>query len=341
VDPVQTPTSDDGEWRTRLSIGFVLRTAFGRYTILWILAAVIVGVSLTNEHFATSENITGVLRQSSYAGIAAAAMTLLIISEAFDLSVGSILAVCGIAVATLIPEVGIVGGLIGGIAAGAVLGSINGLVITRLRIPTLVTTLGTLYVFLAVAFIWTKGQVKPVADASFLTLGLSEVAGIPTPFVVMVGVYVVLALLLTQTNYGRMVRAIGTNERASYFAGTPVARIRLLTFVLVGVCVGVAAFFQTAQLSSATATVGQGYELTVISIVVLGGTSLAGGKGTLLGSFCAAIFFAILNNALNLYGVGSYWSYVAMGGVLIVALALDSGRARLLRAPAAGPKLSK
>jgi ribose transport system permease protein len=156
----------------------------------------------------------------------------------------------------------------------------------------------------------------------------------------MVGVYILLALLLTQTNYGRMVRAIGANERAAYFAGTPVARIRLLTFILVGACVGVAAFFQTAQLSSATATVGEGYELTVISIVVLGGTSLAGGKGTLLGTFCAAIFFAILSNALNLYGVGSYWSYVASGGVLIAALALDSGRARLLRAPAAGPKLS-
>jgi ribose transport system permease protein len=340
VDAAAQTGPEEGGWRTRWSVGRVLRTAFGRYTILWILAAVIVGVSLTNEHFATSENITAVLRQSSYAGIAAAAMTLLIISEAFDLSVGSILAVCGIAIAVLMPEVGMVGALIGGIAAGAILGSVNGLVITRLRIPALVTTLGTLYIFLALAFIWTKGQVKPVADEAFLKLGLSEIAGVPTPFVVMIGVYVLLALLLTQTNYGRMVRGIGTNERASYFAGTPVARIRLLTFILVGACVGVAAFFQTAQLSSATATVGEGYELTVISIVVLGGTSLAGGKGTLLGSFCAAIFFAILSNALNLYGVGSYWSYVVTGGVLIAALALDSGRARLLRAPAARPKLS-
>lgn len=320
---------------SRWSPASIARIAFGRYTILWLLAAFVVVVSLTNEHFATSENITSVLRQSSYAGIAAAAMTLLIISEAFDLSVGSMLGVCGIATVTLVPEVGIAGALVGAVLVGGALGSVNGLIITRLRIPTLVTTLGTLYVFLALGFIWTKGDVKAVSDTGFLELGLSEVVGLPLPFIVMIGVYVGATVLLKYTNYGRMVRSVGTNERAAYFAGVPVSRIRLVTFILVGVCVGVAAFLQTAQLSSATPTVGEGYELTVIAVVVLGGTSLAGGRGTLLGSFCAALFFSVLSNALNLYGVGSYWSYVAVGAVLITALALDAGRARLLRTPLA------
>lgn len=149
---------------SRWSPASIARIAFGRYTILWLLAAFVVVVSLTNEHFATSENITSVLRQSSYAGIAAAAMTLLIISEAFDLSVGSMLGVCGIATVTLVPEVGIAGALVGAVLVGGALGSVNGLIITRLRIPTLVTTLGTLYVFLALGFIWTKGDVKAVSD---------------------------------------------------------------------------------------------------------------------------------------------------------------------------------
>jgi ribose transport system permease protein len=318
------------------SVGAILRIAFARYTILWLLAIFVVIVSLTNEHFATSENINSVLRQSSYAGIAAAAMTLLIISEAFDLSVGSMLGVCGIATVVLVPEVGIVGALLGAIVIGAFLGSINGLIITRLRIPTLVTTLGTLYVFLAIGFIWTKGEVKAVDSIEFLELGLGNVAGLPTPFVVMIAVYLAGIALLKYTNYGRMVRAIGTNENAAYYAGVPVSRVRVATFILVGVCVGIAAFLQTAQLSSATPTLGQGYELTVIAIVVLGGTSLAGGRGTLLGSFCAALFFSVLSNALNLYGVDSYWSYVAIGAVLITALAIDAGRARLLRTPLSG-----
>jgi ribose/xylose/arabinose/galactoside ABC-type transport system permease subunit len=308
----------------------LVRVAFAQYTIVWLLLAFVVVVALTNANFATTDNINAVLRQSSFTGIAALGMTLLITSEAFDLSVGSMLSVCAIATATLVPEVDIFGALVGAIAAGALLGAVNGLIVTKLRIPTLVATLGTLYVFLALGFIWTGGEIRVVTQDAFLTLGLQNVFGLPLPFVVMLGVFAGCFVLLRYTSYGRLVRAVGTNERAAHFAGVPVARVRLVTFALVGCCVGLAAFLQTAQLSSATPTVGTGYELTVIAIVVLGGTSLSGGRGTLVGTLCAALFFAVLNNSLNLYGVSSYWTYVAVGAVLITALAIDSLRGRFL-----------
>jgi ribose/xylose/arabinose/galactoside ABC-type transport system permease subunit len=319
-----------GERQAGRALPAIARVAFAQYTIVWILIVFAVVVALTNEHFATADNLKAVLRQSSFTGIAAAAMTLLIMSEAFDLSVGSMLGVCSIATATLVPEVGIAPALAGAIAAGAVLGLVNGVIVTKLRIPTLVATLGTMYVFLALGFIWTGGKIRVVTATDFLALGLQNYAGLPLPFLVMVGVFLGCFALLRYASYGRLVRAVGTNERAARFAGVSVARVRLATFGLVGCCVGLAAFLQTAQLSSATPTVGTGFELTVIAIVVLGGTSLSGGRGTLLGTFCAALFFAVLNNALNLYGVSSYWSYVAVGSVLITALAIDALRSRLL-----------
>jgi ribose/xylose/arabinose/galactoside ABC-type transport system permease subunit len=310
----------------------VLRRALGEFTILWLLALTVVVVSLTNSHFATAGNINSILQQSSYVGIVAAAMTLLLIAGDFDLSVGSMLAMCSVATASTVSGLGSVGALLAALATGVVLGCVNGTIVTLLKIPTLVATLGTMYIFLAVAFIVTDGVVKGVTDESFLLLAFAKVAGLPLAFVIMVGVFAIAGFLAHRTSYGRLVRAIGSNRRAALTAGVPVQRIRFLTFVLVGVCVGLAALLQTAQLSSATPTVGTGFELTVIATVILGGTALSGGRGTLFGSFCATLFFAVLNNALNLYGVGSYWQYVAVGAVIVTALALDSARARLFRA---------
>jgi ribose transport system permease protein len=172
---------------------------------------------------------------------------------------------------------------------------------------------------------------KIVTDTSFLLISQRRIAEIPVTFWMFFCVCVALALLLHQTNFGRLLRAVGTNETAAYMTGVAVSRTRLTSFVIVGLTVGLAAFLQTSQLASASPTVGVNYELTVIAIVVLGGTGLSGGNGTLFGTACSAVFFAVLNNLLNLYGVASYWQYIATGAVLIAALALDSGRSRMLR----------
>jgi ribose/xylose/arabinose/galactoside ABC-type transport system permease subunit len=308
----------------------MLRQA-GRFTILWLLIILAVVLSLTSPHFLSSGNIESILRQASFVGIAGAGMTILMVAGDFDLSIGSMLAVCSIAAASAVPLLGLPGGLLAGVATGVVLAIVNGLIVTRLRVPTLVATLGTMYVFLALGFIVSGGSIKAVTDESYLLLNFVNVGPLPLSFVIALIVFAVCGAILHLTSFGRLVRAVGTSAPAAIAAGIPVRRVRMVAFVVVGVCVAIAGFLQTAQLSSASPTVGTGFELNVIAAVVLGGTSLSGGRGTLFGSLCGALFFAVLNNGMNLWGVGSYWQYVATGGVVIVALALDSGRTVLER----------
>jgi ribose/xylose/arabinose/galactoside ABC-type transport system permease subunit len=307
-----------------------LRHSASKYTIFWVLVVAVVVVALTNGYFATTGNLQSVLLQASYVGIAASGMTLLLIVGDFDLSVGSTLSLCSIATASAVNLAGVWPGLVAALVVGAILGAVNGLIVTKLKIPTLVATLGTMYVFLAGAFIVTGDHIKAVTTPAFLRLAYTRILGIPVPFVVMLVVAVACAGVLHGTNYGRLVRAIGSNRRAAVAAGLPVALIRWCSFVLVAVCVAIAAFLQTSQLSSATPTVGTGFELNVIATVILGGTALSGGRGSLFGTVCAAIFFTVLTNALNLYHVGSYWQYIAVGSVIVLALALDSARNRFL-----------
>jgi ribose transport system permease protein len=311
----------------RASAARVVRDVAMRYTIAWILVIVCIVAATTNEYFATLANIQSVLTQASFSGITAAGMTLVITSGAFDLSVGSILALTSIVVTMSVTGAGVGAGLVTALAIGAVLGAVNGLVVSRLHVPPLVATLGTMYVYLAFAFVLGGTSVRSAANPDFLAISASRFAGVPVPFWIFLGVLVVTALVLHQTNFGRVLRAVGTNESAAYMAGIAVSWVRILSFVFVGLLTGLAAFLLTSQLASASPTIGTDYELTVIAIVVLGGTSLAGGKGALFGTGCSAVFFAVLNNLLNLYDVASYWQYVATGAVLIAALALEAIRA--------------
>jgi ribose/xylose/arabinose/galactoside ABC-type transport system permease subunit len=303
----------------------------GRFTILWLLIILAVVLAFTSPHFLSSGNIESILRQASFVGIAGAGMTILMVAGDFDLSIGSMLAVCSIASASAVPLLGVPGGLLAGVATGAVLALANGVIVTRLRVPTLVATLGTMYVFLALGFIVSGGSIRAVTDESYLLLNFVNIGPLPLSFVIALIVFAVCGAILHLTSFGRLVRAVGTSAPAAVAAGIPVRRVRMVAFVVVGVCVAIAGFLQTAQLSSASPTVGTGFELNVIAAVVLGGTSLSGGRGTLFGSLCGALFFAVLNNGMNLWGVGSYWQYVATGAVVIVALALDSGRKVLER----------
>ncbi|MBV9820172.1 MAG: ABC transporter permease [Solirubrobacterales bacterium] len=305
-----------------------LATIAARYTIEVVLVVLVIVLLLTSSSFGTSDNLNGVLRQSAFVGIGAAGMTLLIVSGAFDLSVASLLAVCGIAAGKLVGDVGVVIAVVAALLLGAGLGSVNGLIVSRLRVPAFVATLGTQYVYLAIAYIWTNNQVVVVSNTTFLALGAGSIAGIPTPFLFMIGTYLVCWYLFWRTRYGRHVRAMGSNEQASLIAGVPLERVRVATFALVGVCTALAGVLLTGLVSSADGTVATGYELNVIAAVVVGGTSLNGGRGTLAGSFAGALFFTLVSNALNLYGVGSYWQYVVTGLVLVSALGVEGLRRR-------------
>jgi ribose/xylose/arabinose/galactoside ABC-type transport system permease subunit len=304
--------------------------SLAQYTIQYLLLIAVVILSLANANFRQPANLLSVLLQSSFVGIGAAGMTILIINGAFDLSVAGMLGLCGVVLAQLLPNIGIVPVIVVTIFLGILLGVINGLVVTKIRIPAFIATLGMMYIYMAVAFIITNGQVVPVTDRAFRALGTGETLGVPTPFVIMIVTYVVLYLILNFTTYGRFIRAVGSNETASQVGGIPVDRVKIFAFALLGVCIALAAVTLTAYLSSANAIMAQGFELRVIAAAVVGGTSLKGGSGTLFGTFTGALFFTVINNALNMFNIGAYWQYVAVGLIIITALGIDALRRRFM-----------
>lgn len=309
-----------------------IQVIVGRYAIQLVLLALVLILVATTDTFQRTGNLTNVLRQASFAGTAAAGMTLLIISKAFDLSVGGQIAVCSVAAASILPELGLPLTIAAVLGLGVALGVANGLLVTKLQIPAFIATLGTMYIYLAIAFIVSDGGVIGIADPSFRWLGTGDLFGLPMPFVVMAASYGICFVVLRWTTLGRHIRSVGTSEEAARVAGIPVARVRVMTFALMGFFTAVASIGLAGLLSSANATMALGYELQVIAIVVIGGTSLFGGRGTLLGSFTGALFLAVLNNGLNLLGIDAFWQYVALGLVLITGLSVEGVRTRLLGA---------
>ncbi len=307
-----------------------------RQYLIAILIVLSIAVGAAKPVFWGSGNISNVLFQASFVGLAACGMTLLIAGGLLDLSVGGVIAVSSIAVATALPY-GTVGSAIGlALLIGAVLGLVNGLLVTFVRIPPFIATLGTLYLFLGLAFIWTGGKVIGLSSKNYRALTTGDILGVPTPFVVLVIVAVLSYLLLWRTYFGRTVRAFGSNERAASLAGLPVKRAKVLVFVFAGISFALAGAFMAGRLASAEGNMAMGFEMDVIAAVVVGGTALRGGRGTLLGTVVGALLFAVLANALNLLGVASYWQYVLTGAVLIAAIAVGARRASAAEVRGAG-----
>jgi ribose transport system permease protein len=325
LDPIET-TLAKGE--RPVSYGAAIVSFLTKYYIQCLLVASVAVLAAINPYFRTVENLENILLQASFAGIGAAGMTLLIVSGAFDLSVAGLLGLCGVLSSELLPSFGVVFTVIVALVLGLFLGFLNGLVVTKLRIPAFIATLGMMNIYLALAFIWTNGsRLIAVEDPSFNALGTGTLLNVlPIPFVVLVATYLICYVLLNRSIYGRCLRAVGSNEIAARTAGLPVDLIRILAFAIVGGCSSLAGVFLTAELSSASAVMATGYELTVIAIVVIGGTSLRGGDGTLFGSFAGALFFAVINSALNILNVGAYWQYVVTGIFLISALGIQALR---------------
>ncbi len=303
-----------------------------RYYIQFLLVISVGILALVNPYFRTVGNLENILLQASFAGIGAAGMTLLIVSGAFDLSVAGLLGLCGVLISELLPSQGVVLTVVAALFFGVLLGLLNGLVVTKLRIPAFIATLGMMNIYLALAFIWTQGsRVISVSDPSFNVLGTGtwfEV--LPIPFLIMIATYLVCYGILNRSVYGRCLRAVGSSEIAARTAGLPVDFIRILAFAIVGGCSALAGVFLTAELSSASAIMATGYELTVIAVVVIGGTSLKGGEGTLFGSFTGALFFAVISSALNILNVAAYWQYVVTGIFLISALGVQALRSYIV-----------
>jgi ribose/xylose/arabinose/galactoside ABC-type transport system permease subunit len=291
------------------------------------LIVVIVAFSVLNPRFLTPLNVNGVIVRASISAIVGMGMTVVIAMRALDLSVGSVMGFSSIAAALLLND-GIPIPLIvlASLAVGLALGLGNGLLITLLRLPSFVATLATLSMILGTELMITQGRTVPIHSSTLNTLVAGNIGVVPGAAVIAVLVFGIVWIAFHRLPFGRHVAAIGGDARAAVSAGINVNRVTLGVFMLVGMCAALAGLMTAAQLQNADSTIGVGAELTAIATVVVGGTSLAGGRGNLFGTCCAALLLATIKTGLNVVNVSSLYEDLVFGGILIAALMIDGRR---------------
>jgi len=290
------------------------------------LLLIIIIISFMSPSFLTATNIFNVLRQVSISALIAFGMTFVILTGGIDLSVGSTLALTGaISAGLLAGGMNPLLAMLIGLLLGALLGAINGVIIAKGKVAPFIATLATMTIFRGLTLVYTDG--KPVSglgdSQAFQLFGKGYLFGIPVPVVTMIVAFIVLYFILKQTTFGRRVYAIGGNEEASRLSGINVDRITIAVYALTGMLAALSALILTSRLNSAQPTAGQSYELDAIAAVVLGGTSLTGGRGWIFGTLVGALIIGVLNNGLNLIGVSSFFQQVVKGIVILIAVLLD------------------
>jgi rhamnose transport system permease protein len=298
-----------------------MRRLLGRHIRELVLLAVLVAMmgfmATRSEHFLEWDNLAELSRHLAEVGTVACGMTLIIMTGGIDLSVGSLVGLAGIAMgyAWKLWGTGAAFGTV--LAVGVLGGAINGLLVTRVSLPPLVVTLATMALFRGGAMIISRAE--PVSDfpAFFEWFGQGDVWGVPTQLLVWLAVAVAAALVVVRTPVGRYAAAIGDNERAARFAGLPVQGVKLCLYTGTGLLCALAAVIWTSRFATAKADAGAGMELQVITAVVIGGTPITGGRGTVLGSFLAVVLLGVARNGLNLAGVPSVVQEIILGAILV------------------------
>jgi ribose transport system permease protein len=299
-----------------------------KYGPFLALIAVCIGLAFLSPNFLSVSNSFDVMRQVSINAVIAFGMTLTILLGGIDLSVGSILAVSSV-LAAMIMKGGHGAGLAAGIAllAGAAMGSLNGVVIAKGNVAPFIATLGTMTLLRGAALVLSNGSpISGFPSQLFAMLGGGYVARlIPVPVVLMLAMFAVVWFVLTRTVFGRHVYATGGNAEAAKLSGVNTDRVQILVYTGSGAMAALAGVILTSRLDSAQPTAGAGYELDAITAVVLGGTSLAGGRGWVFGTLVGALLIGVLNNGLNLLGVSAFYQEVVKGSVILLAVLLDRG----------------
>ncbi|WP_028456092.1 ABC transporter permease subunit [Chitinilyticum litopenaei] len=287
------------------------------------------GLAVMSPDFLTVGNLLNVMRQVSINALIAFGMTLVILLGGIDLSVGSILALSSVFTATLISSMGVdpVAATCIGVAAGAAMGAANGLIIAKGKVAPFIATLATMTILRGLSLQFTEGRpVTGINSDFFSMLGGGYVAGlVPVPVVGMLLMFAVFWFVLKKTVFGRHVYAVGGNEEASRLSGLSVDAVKIWVYTISGAMSAMAGVILTSRLNSAQPTAGAGYELDAIAAVVLGGTSLTGGRGWIFGTLVGALLIGVLSNGLNLLGVSSFYQLVVKGVVILLAVLVDRG----------------
>ena len=305
------------------------------FLTLILLAA---GLSLGTDSFLRPDNLTSVVRQTAVINIMALGMTVIMVAGGIDLSVGSMMALCGM-VGCLVVEAG--GGSGAGIAAGVgmglVLGTLNGLGVARLKVNPFIVTLGAMGIYRGLALISSDGLPLQKLPAGFSYLGEGRLLGAPFVLWVLVACAAAVHVLLERTRMGRYAFAIGSNPEAAYYAGVPVAFHTTAVYAVGGLMVGLAAMIESSRLMTGQPTAGQGYELQAIAAVVIGGGSLRGGEGSVIGTLTGAFIMGLLANGSDLLGISPYVQQAIIGAVIVLAVYVDELRKRAQRPGCSAP----
>lgn len=297
-------------------------------------------LSILSDKFMTVDNGWNVMRQISVNICIAVGMTLVVLTAGIDLSVGSVLALCGAITAGLLKNgievpsnnlyIGftVLGAIVAGLLAGALIGCFNGWTITRFKVPPFVATLAMLTIARGLTLLWTKGFPISVLGDKFAYIGTGWFIGIPVP-VWISGIVVLVAVVITgKTPLGRYIYAIGGNENAAKLSGININKVKIIVYSIAGALSAIGGLIVTSRLDSAQPNAGVSYELDAIAAVVIGGTSLSGGRGSIWGTVLGAIIIGVLNNGLVLLNVSPFWQQVVKGLVILLAVIIDKANSK-------------
>ena len=289
---------------------------FGALIALILLVA---GISIASPSFRTGANFLSLLRQSSINGLIAFGMTFVILTDAIDLSVGSVLALSTALCAGMISA---------GVPAGLAMGVISGVMVTKGRLQPFIATLITMTVYRGLTMIYTNG--KPISNLgdSFIlkVVGKGKFYGVPIPVILLILLFLLFYFLLNKTTFGRRIYATGSNWKSAKLAGVNIHRTKIIAYAISGTMAALSGLILLSRLGSAQPTLGNGYELDAIAAVALGGTSMSGGRGKIYGTLIGVLIIAVLNNGLNILGVSSYYQDVIKGLVILIAVLSDRKR---------------
>lgn len=309
------------------SIGRYARDLWDEAGMLLVLAIVFAVCSERVPGFLSWMNMNGLALAVSTIGMISCTMLFCLASGDFDLSVGSVVACAGVLAAIVTNKSGSVAvGMLSGVAGGAMVGLVNGFIVAKLRINALITTLASMQIVRGLSYMFSGGKAVGVADESFYKLGNWSAAGVTAPVWYALASFIVFGLLLRSTIFGRNTLAIGGNREAARLAGINVARTKILIFTLQGIMAAFAGIVLASRMTSGQPNASQGLELEVISACVLGGVSLAGGVGSMLFVISGVLIMGIVQNAMNLANVPSFYQYLARGTILLLAVMLDQLR---------------
>ena len=290
-----------------------------------ILVAIVALFSILSPYFLRLRNLYAIGLTISVIGIVCIGQSLVLLTGAFDLSVGSVAGFAGIVVAYLTKRYGLYPvWLFAGIGLGAAIGLVNGLLVQKARINALITTLSMMSIFQGATFLVSNGFAIGVNDPAFRFLGATRIGGIPTPILILLVLYVLFYLMLRYSVFGRYLYSIGGNAEAARLSGINVDRIRILVFMLTGILSSFAGILLASRLGAAQTDAGSQYPLNSIAACVLGGISIAGGEGVILGALVGVAIIGVLQSGLIMIGMPSYYQWIATGLVLIIAVYIDT-----------------